>query len=267
MAESFHVLGPSAIRYLLKQDLGRQRQIAADICSVPMAALVIPGDPEVPAALLREGQRRRLPVIFSREPASRSVTRLSRFLKILFTAGTTVHGVLMEVFGVGVLILGPSGIGKSESALDLVMRGHRLIADDIIVLRRLSDRALVGSGTGLFNYHMEIRGLGIINIQDLFGVAAVLSSKAVELVVELEEWNMHQAYDRLGVEEERYCILNFQLPYLRIPVNAGRNMAVILEVAARNHLLKKQGGYTARELDRTLSRRLVKTGRGKSGRS
>ncbi len=180
----------------------------------------------------------------------------------------TVHGVLMEVSGVGVLILGPSGIGKSESALDLVTRGHRLIADDLILIRREDDGRLIGRGKEHAGSHMEIRGLGIINIQDLFGVASVLECKPVELVVELREWETLRDYDRLGLEEEHFELLGVDLPYLRLPVSHGRNMAVILEVAARNHLLKKQGCHTARNFDRALAGRLAgraEPGRGRGG--
>jgi len=170
---------------------------------------------------------------------------------------TTVHGVLIEVSGVGVLILGPSGIGKSESALELVMRGHRLIADDLIVVDKVGEENLLGRGADHSGAHMEIRGLGIINIKDLFGVASVLECRKVELVVDLREWKSLQDCDRLGLEEEHYDLLGVRLPYLRLPVSHGRNMAVILEVAARNYLLKKGGCFTAREFERSLAQRLA----------
>lgn len=169
---------------------------------------------------------------------------------------TSVHGVLLEVSGVGILIIGPSGIGKSESALDLVTRGHRLIADDMIVVER-SGESLMGRGGDHAGSHMEIRGLGIINVRDLFGVASVLEYKSIDLVVDLREWDTLQECDRLGLDEEHYELLGLRLPYLRIPVSHGRNMAVILEVAARNYLLKAGGRFTAREFERALSGRLA----------
>jgi len=178
-------------------------------------------------------------------------------------AAVSVHGVLLEVSGVGILIIGPSGIGKSECALDLVTRGHRLIADDLIIVSRYAER-VVGRGSDHAGAHMEIRGLGIINIRDLFGVASVLERKSVDLVVDLREWDTLKECDRLGLDEEHYDLLGVRLPYLRIPVSHGRNMAVILEVAARNHLLKAGGCFTAREFDRTLSRRIA--GSGKEGK-
>jgi HPr kinase/phosphorylase len=171
-------------------------------------------------------------------------------------ATSSVHGVLLEISGVGILIVGPSGIGKSESALDLVTRGHRLIADDLIIVSRYGER-VVGRGGDHAGAHMEIRGLGIINIRDLFGVASVLESKSIDLVVDLREWDTLKECDRLGLDEEHYDLLDVHLPYLRIPVSHGRNMAVILEVAARNYLLKAGGCFTSREFDRALSRRLA----------
>jgi len=141
--------------------------------------------------------------------------------------------VLMDVFGVGILILGKSGIGKSECALDLVMRGHRLVADDIVEVFRKQDTAY-GTGSPIIRHHMEIRGLGIINIKDLFGVAAVRDTKKIELVVELVEWHPEEEYDRLGVEERTFSVLDVPVPLLVVPVRPGRNMTTIVEVAARN---------------------------------
>ncbi len=172
----------------------------------------------------------------------------------------------MEVSGVGMLILGPSGIGKSESALDLVMRGHRLIADDMVVIRKTRDGSLEGRGADHSGAHMEIRGLGIINIKDLFGVASVLECTSIELVVNLCEWEQLRDVDRLGLDDEFCDLLDVQVPALRIPVYHGRNMAVILEVAARNHLLKRGGCFTAREFEEALTRRLaVEAGRKDKG--
>lgn len=167
----------------------------------------------------------------------------------------SIHGVLLEVSGVGILIIGPSGIGKSESALDLVTRGHRLVADDLILLQR-SEEQIIGRGSDHAGAHMEIRGLGIINIRDLFGVTSVLEKKAIELVVDLRERTLLEEGDRLGLDDQYYELLGVRLPYLRIPVSPGRSMGIILEVAARNHLLKARGYHSARAFDRDLSRRL-----------
>ena len=166
---------------------------------------------------------------------------------------TTLHGVLMDVYGIGVLLLGESGTGKSECALDLVTRGHRLVADDVVEVVRESDGILIGRGPGRIRHHMEVRGLGIINIRDLFGVAAIRHRKRIELVILLQAWHPDEEYDRLGVEEQTHSILGVGIPSLRIPVSAGRNIAILVEVAARNHLLKLMGVHAARNFAAQLS--------------
>jgi HPr kinase/phosphorylase len=185
------------------------------------------------------------------------INRVTKFLEFRLAPSTTVHGVLIDVLGVGVLLLGKSGIGKSEAALDLVMRGHRLVADDIVDIRRRPPDIVFGSGSDIIKHHMEIRGLGIINIKDLFGIAAVRDTKKIELVVELVEWSPDEEYDRLGVEDLTYTILDVTIPQLRIPVRPGRNMTSIIEVAARNQLLKIQGHHSAREFQDRLNKAIA----------
>jgi len=169
------------------------------------------------------------------------------------TPESTLHGALADVYGIGVLLLGESGTGKSECALDLVTRGHRLVADDVVEVSRESDRIIMGRGPARIRHHMEIRGLGIINIRDLFGVAAIRYRKRIELVVLLEPWRPEGEYDRLGLEEQTYPILGVPIPMLRIPVSAGRNIAILVEVAARNHLLKLMGVHAARSFAARLT--------------
>lgn len=165
----------------------------------------------------------------------------------------TLHGVLLDVYGIGVLLLGESGTGKSECALDLVTRGHRLVADDIVEIVRESDQIVIGRGPARIRHHMEVRGLGIINIRDLFGVAAIRYRKRIELVIQLEVWRADEEYDRLGLEEQSHSILGVPIPLLRIPISAGRNVAILVEVAARNHLLKLMGVHAARAFAVRLS--------------
>jgi len=161
-------------------------------------------------------------------------------------AEASLHGVLVDVYGIGVLLLGESGSGKSECALDLISRGHRLVADDVVEIWRDNTGAVTGRGPARIRHHMEIRGLGIINIQDLFGVAAIRERKRIELVIQLETWRPDTEYDRLGLAEQTYSLLGVETPMLRIPVSAGRNVAILVEVAARNHLLKRMGLHAAR---------------------
>src|SRR4029453_12631918 len=166
-----------------------------------------------------------------------------------------VHGVLLDVYGLGVLLLGDSGVGKSECALDLVVRGHRLVSDDVVEIKRRGEQ-LVGTGPELTRYHMELRGVGIINVKDLFGVASVRLTKFVEYVIKLDPWKPGKRYDRLGLDDNGHEILGVNLPYVEMPVGPGRNLSVLIEVAARNHLLKLKGYHPARELARRLGERI-----------
>ena len=190
--------------------------------------------------------------------------RVAKILVDKLTQSTSLHGVLLDVFGVGVLIVGKSGIGKSECALDLVLRGHRLVADDVVGVKRKPPATCYGFGSELIKYHMEIRGLGIINIKDLFGVAAIRDEKVIELVIELAAWDPARAYDRLGLDEERFNILGVEITLLRIPVSPGRNITSIIEVAARNQLLKIRGHHSAREFQKKLDDELY-AGDGRRG--
>jgi HPr kinase/phosphorylase len=162
----------------------------------------------------------------------------------------------MDILGLGVLVIGESGIGKSECALDLVVRGHRLVADDVVELKCRAESFVLGSCPELTRHHMEIRGLGLINVQDLFGVASTRTSKRVELVVQLERWEAGREYDRLGVDDGRYDVLGVSIPMIRMPVAPGRNVAMLVEVAARNQLLRSRGTHAARRLLDRLNRDL-----------
>lgn len=163
-----------------------------------------------------------------------------------------MHGVLVEVFGVGILIIGKSGVGKSECALELIERGHRLVADDVVDISSISGTFLTGSGAKLIRHHMEIRGLGIININHLFGVGAIRDKKQIQLVMSLEEWDAKKEYDRVGLEESIYVILGVELPLLTIPVRPGRNIPILIETAAMNFRLHKLGYDTAKEFNKKL---------------
>jgi HPr kinase/phosphorylase len=185
---------------------------------------------------------------------------VSQFLDEKLAPTTSIHGVLMDVFGVGILILGKSGIGKSECALDLILRGHRLIADDMVSIQRRLPTALFGSGFDVIQHHMEIRGLGIINIRHLFGVEAIRERKRVELVIELVAWGEQIEYDRVGLEEEQYSLLGVDVPMLKIPVTPGRNLSTIIEVGARNYLLKRMGFNSAQEFEGKLLRKMQERG-------
>jgi HPr kinase/phosphorylase len=249
--------GPSTLGLLARLDARDRRRLQRSLSAAPISGMVLSRSRPVPEGVVALSREMSLPLLVTREALESSLPRLAFFLRNRLGAEITVHGVLVEIFGVGVLILGPSGIGKSESALELVTRGHRLIADDMVIVHRGENRSLMGSGSGLARYHMEIRGLGIIDVKELYGVAAVLASVEIELIVQLEEWTAATPYDRLGLEERYRRLLGTPVTDLRIPVSPGRNIAVILEVAARNFLLKKQGHHTARELNRRLLRQTL----------
>jgi HPr kinase/phosphorylase len=183
------------------------------------------------------------------------VDGLTRYLEDRLAPRVVIHGVLLDIYGLGVLLLGDSGVGKSECALDLVVRGHRLVSDDVVEISRRGEH-LLGTGPELTRYHMELRGVGIVNVKDLFGVAAVRFAKYVEYVIRLDPWREGKRYDRLGLDDAKYEILGLELPFVEMPVGPGRNLSVLIEVAARNHLLKLKGYHPARELARRLGRRL-----------
>jgi len=253
------ILGRSEIKYLSSLTEERQREVADGIGSIDIACIVVTRNSPVPKPLLDMCERQDIPLMRTKLVTSTFVNRTTRFLEESLAATTCLHGVMLDIFGVGVLLVGKSGIGKSECALDLVLRGHRLVADDIINVRKRPPSTLYGTGSEIIKYHMEIRGIGIINIRDLFGISAVRDRKVIEMVVELMEWNPKVEYDRLGLEEHRYTILDVSVPLVQIPVRPGRNLSAIIEVATRNHLLKVGGYHSARDFQEKLSAEILST--------
>jgi len=247
------ILGKSEISYLNGLPEKKMRSVVEKICKIDLAAMVITRGNIVPDILIEEAEKNSIPLFSTNLLTSTFINRVTKFLEDKLTASTNVHGVLMDVFGVGIMIVGKSGIGKSEAALDLILRGHRLVADDVVEIKKKPPSTLSGMSSEIIKYHMEIRGLGIINIEDLFGVAAIRDRKVIDIVVELVDWDPKAEYDRLGMEEQTYHILDVRVPYLKIPVRPGRNVTTIIEVAARNHLLKQRGHFSAQEFDEKLS--------------
>jgi len=250
------IFGESEIRYLESlssegRDAALHRLYAHDIPAVLITQGFTP-----PAQLTETANRTAVPLLRTPGATPDAMSRLGAVLDNFLAPRTTVHGVLMDILGLGVLVVGESGIGKSECALDLVVRGHRLVADDAVELRRRAESFVLGSCPELTRHHMEIRGLGLINVQDLFGVASTRTSKRVELVVQLERWEPGREYDRLGLDDARYDVLGVPIPMIRMPVAPGRNVAILVEVAARNQLLRARGGSAARKLVDRLNRRL-----------
>ncbi len=247
------VFGNTEMSYLATLPRERQERVIHALMNLPICVLIVMKNLPIPPIMKEAANAAGAPLLRSRHLSSVFIANVEHFLEEALTATTSVHGVLVDVLGVGIMILGKSGIGKSEAALDLIMKGHRLVADDIIDLKRKSGGAVFGSGYELIRHHMEIRGLGIINIKDLFGVSAVRDRKRVEMVIELVEWDEQREYDRLGVDETKYTVLDTEVPMLTIPVRPGRNLTTIIEVAARNHLLKLQGHHSAKDFKEKLA--------------
>jgi HPr kinase/phosphorylase len=249
------VLGGTEIDYLTEvapaRELGITTMFASDpACVVVCRGLVAP--PELRAAADARG----VPLLISTLVTADFIAIVTAWMADRLAPEEELHGVLMDVLGIGVLVIGKSGIGKSETALDLVVRGHRLVADDVIKIRRQSGQ-ISGRSAGILGHHMEIRGLGIINIKDLFGIAAIREAKKIELIVELREWADGEEYDRLGFEDRFDQILGVPVPKVRLPVRPGRNLATLIEVAARNQLLKIQGIHSAQAFRDQLHRAMA----------
>lgn len=255
--ERVQVLGQTEIGYLATLDENARRRGLENLVALQPACLVVTRSLAPPQHLVRLCDDKGVALLGSPLMSSVFIDRITKYLEDQLSPTTSVHGVLMDVLGVGILILGKSGIGKSEAALDLVMRGHRLVADDIVDIRKRPPDIIFGSGSDIIKHHMEIRGLGIINIKDLFGIAAVRDTKKIELVVELVEWREDEEYDRLGLDEMTWRVLDVDIPLLRVPVRPGRTMTSIIEVAARNQLLKFQGHHSAREFQDRLNRAIA----------
>jgi HPr kinase/phosphorylase len=263
--ERLQVFGNTEMSYLDTLPKERVREVLRAFFAQGVACLVVTKGLPVPPDLAAAADEANVPVLVTSHLSSTFIETIQNYLEDILAAQTSMHGVLLDVFGVGILLLGKSGIGKSEIALDLVMRGHRLVADDIVDVKRVTPESVYGTGSEIIKHHMEIRGLGIINVKDLFGVASIRERKKIEIVLELVEWDPNVEYDRLGVEEKRFRILDVEVPMLIVPVRPGRNMTTIVEVAARNHLLKLQGHHSAREFQERLNRAIALAPGGRGG--
>jgi len=246
------IFGESEIRYLESLDPVARTGALRLVASHDFPCILITGGLTPPRELVAQGEQARLPILKTALPTPTAIAKLGSILEDTLAERTVIHAVLLDVLGLGVLIAGESGIGKSECALDLIVRGHRLVADDTVEVRRRAETILIGTCPELTRHHMELRGLGVINIKELFGIASTRSSKRVELVVQLERWLPAREYERLGLDDEFYEILGLRIPLIRMPVAPGRNIAILVEVAARNQLLRARGHHAARLLAERL---------------
>ena len=258
--QRLQIIGNTELAYFQTLSVIQQTEVIHKICEVDIACIVVTRNLEIPDLLRQKAEEKGIPLFRTSLRSIDFIEQVTQFLEEKLAPTTSIHGVLMDVFGVGILILGKSGIGKSECALDLILRGHRLIADDMVSIQRRLPTSLFGSGFDVIQHHMEIRGLGIINIRQLFGVEAIRERKRIELVIELVAWDEQMEYDRVGLEEEKYSLLGVDVPMLKIPVTPGRNLSTIIEVAARNYLLKRMGFNSALEFEGKLLRKMQERG-------
>ena len=250
------VLGNTEISYLKQSDDHVASESIRRLCSFPISCFIITKGLLPPQFLLDHAAASGIPVLSTQHQSSTFISLITKFLEERLLPTTHMHGVLVDVLGVGILLSGKSGIGKSECALDLVIRGHRLVADDMIFIKKKMPAALVGQSEEAIQHLMEIRGLGIINIKDLYGVSSIREKKIIDMQLELVEWDPDHEYDRLGVDDRRVTILGVEIPHICIPVRPGRNLGSIIEVAARNFLLKGMGYHSARDFQERLMARM-----------
>jgi len=250
------VLGNTEISYLEQIDDNVAVDCIRKLCSFPISCFIITKGLLPPQFLLDQAEVSGIPVLNTHHQSSTFISLITKFLEERLLPTTQMHGVLMDVLGVGILLSGKSGIGKSECALDLVIRGHRLVADDMVFIKKKMPAALVGQSEEAIQHLMEIRGLGIINIKDLYGVSSIREKKIIDMQLELVEWDPDHEYDRLGIDDRHVTILGVDIPHICIPVRPGRNLGSIIEVAARNFLLKGMGYHSARDFQERLLARM-----------
>jgi HPr kinase/phosphorylase len=246
------ILGNTEISYLRSLAETEGERIIKELCKNEVVCFIVTRNLKVPAYFLAEAEEKGIPFLRSKLITSVFIERITKLLEEKLAPSTTVHGVLMDIIGVGVLIIGRPGIGKSESALELITRGHRLIVDDVTYIKKLGAIDLYGESPEMIKNLLEIRGIGIVDIGRLFGVSSVREKKRIDLVVELLDWNEKEEYDRIGFKEDKYRLLSIDLPMVRIPISPGRNASTIIELACRNYILKKQGINTAVELEEKI---------------
>ncbi|HEX8321384.1 HPr(Ser) kinase/phosphatase [Longimicrobium sp.] len=256
-AERMQVLGETEVAFLESLDEDRRRAALEVFLDFDIPVVFVTKGQTPPAPLLELANHTGTPVIRSALKTADFYTRIKPFLEERFAPRTTLHGSLADVYGVGLLFVGKSGIGKSETVLDLVERGHRLVADDLVMITRRGHEVLIGKGHDLQRHHMEIRGVGIIDIRTMFGVRAIRQQKRIEVVVQLEIWDENAVYDRTGLDTKTMDILGIPVPMVTVPLVPGKNITVVCEVVAMNHLLKYSGVDTARLFNQRLQARMA----------
>lgn len=254
--ERMQLMGVAEVAYLATLTAERRLEVVTQLCALRPICIIATRSCEPPLELLQKCAECEIPLLQSQLSVSAFFDAVNRYFENFINPETNIHGVLLDIHSTGVLLVGKSGVGKSEVALDLLQRGHRLIADDVVVMRFRPPATVVGEANAILKFHMEIRGLGIINIEDIFGVTAVRESQRVDLVIELIAWDEYDGSKRLNLESENFPVLGVNIPKATIPVNPGRNLVTIVEVAAHTFRLQKQGKNTGSDLLDDLARRL-----------
>ena len=247
LPERIQIIAQTELTYLATLTPARVREAIDRLYQFSMPLIVVCKGLEVPAYLIQRANECEVPVLRTTQSTTPFIHSLTSYLDHMFAPQVTVHGSLVDVYGCGLLFTGNSAIGKSETALDLVERGHRLVADDIVTITRRHGDVLIGTGNQLLRHHMEIRGLGIIDVQSVFGIRSIRLQKRVEVEVNLREWSAAEDYERVGLDDRKTAILGIEIPLVQVPITPGKNITVIAEVIALNYLVKVYGGYSPAE--------------------
>ena len=257
-SERVQIIGYVEYSYLKTLDEEKKKEVYEAFLSYEIPCLIFCRNLKPDELLLAEANKRNIPVFSTEKKTSQFMAEIIRWLNVQLAPCISIHGVLVDVYGVGVLIMGESGIGKSEAALELVKRGHRLVSDDVVEIRKVSDETLVGSAPDITRHFIELRGIGIVDVKNLFGVLSVKQTQNIDLVITLEDWDRDKEYDRLGLEEQYTEFLGTKVVCHQLPIRPGRNLAVIVETAAINHRQKNMGYNAAQELYRRVQANLAK---------
>ena len=257
-ATRLQIVGYVEYTYMDSMEEARKLEIYNKLLSCPIPVIVFCRELQPDPLFLKIALEKKIPLLMTKKATSAFTAEIIRWLNVQLAPCISVHGVLVDVYGEGVLITGESGIGKSEAALELIKRGHRLVTDDVVEIRKVSDDTLVGSAPEITKHFIELRGIGIVDVKTLFGVSSVKETSQIDLVIKLEDWNKDKEYDRLGLEEEYTEYLGNKLVCHNIPIRPGRNLAIICESAAVNHRQKKMGYNAAQELYARVQNNLAK---------
>ena len=256
--ERIQIFGKGEGNYVLTLAKENRLDIFEELFKYKMPLCIFTYNLNPPESFIKIAEKNNVCVIISELKTMDMIRNIENLIEEELIESHTVHGGLVEVFGVGVLILGKSGVGKSEATLELISKGHRLISDDTVEFKKLNDGRIIGRKNEFIKHNMEVRGIGVVDISRLSGMSAIRDKKRLDLVIELENWNYDEQYDRMGLEEKTYNILNTEIPYIKIPVRSGRNICILIETAAKNFRLKEMGYNSAKELNKNLIAQIEK---------